>query len=93
MSNNDYRISAARRFFVGITEDPATGSAGGALGAYIVRQMIIPAEYFAKIKNKQGVEMGRPSSIKVQSEESDGHIRSVHEGGTSLLVIEGSLII
>lgn len=85
----------ARSFapFVGIPEDPATGSAGGALGAYLVKRMIIPADYFAKINIKQGVEMGRPSSIKVRIEESEGHIRSVQAGGTSLLVIEGSLII
>lgn len=85
----------ARSFapFLGIPEDPATGSAGGALGAYLVRQRIIPADYFAKINIKQGVEMGRPSSIKVQIEESEGRIRSVQAGGTSLLVIEGSLII
>lgn len=85
----------ARSFapFAGIPEDPATGSAGGALGAYLVKRRIIPADYFAKINIKQGIEMGRPSSIKVQIEESEGRIRSVQVGGTSLLIIEGSLLI
>ena len=79
--------------FIGIPEDPATGSAGGALGAYLVRQRIIPDEFFKKIHIKQGFEMGRPSSIKVEIEEYEGQIKSVQVGGTSLLVMQGSMII
>ena len=79
--------------FIGIQEDPATGSAGGALGAYLARHRIIPKEYFGKIHIKQGYEMGRPSSIKVNVSASDGQIKSVQVGGTSILVIEGSMTI
>ena len=85
----------ARSFapFIGITEDPATGSAGGALGAYLVRHKIIPTEYFNNIQINQGFQMGRPSCIKVSIKESSGHINSIQVGGTSLLVIQGSMTI
>ena len=79
--------------FIGIPEDPATGSAGGALGAYLVRHRIIPTEYFNNIQIKQGFEMGRPSSIKVGIKESNGQIKSIQVGGTSLMVIQGSMTI
>ena len=79
--------------FIGIHEDPATGSAGGALGAYLVRHGFIPTEYFSKIHIKQGFEMGRPSTIKVKIQEADGQIKSVQVGGNSLLVIQGSIML
>ena len=47
-----------------IIEDPATGSAGGSLGAYLVRHgKLKPAE---ELTIRQGLEMGRPSEIRVQ---------------------------
>jgi trans-2,3-dihydro-3-hydroxyanthranilate isomerase len=46
-----------------IGEDPATGSAGGSLGAYLVRQGRLAAGRSLEIK--QGYEMGRPSQIGV----------------------------
>ncbi|HTS12400.1 MAG TPA: PhzF family phenazine biosynthesis protein [Candidatus Limnocylindrales bacterium] len=48
----------------GLTEDPATGSAGGSLGAYLVRQEELNAGQTLSIV--QGVEMGRPSEIRVE---------------------------
>jgi trans-2,3-dihydro-3-hydroxyanthranilate isomerase len=48
----------------GIIEDPATGSAGGSLGAYLVRHgKLRPTDTLAIT---QGVEMGRPSEIRVE---------------------------
>lgn len=48
----------------GIIEDPATGSAGGSLGAYLVQHgKLKPGE---KLTITQGVEMGRPSEIQVE---------------------------
>lgn len=47
----------------GIAEDPATGSAAGSLGTYLVRQdMLQPGE---SLRIVQGVEMDRPSDIYV----------------------------
>jgi len=48
----------------GIIEDPATGSAAGSLGAYLVTHEFIEAGQTLVIT--QGVEMGRPSEIRVQ---------------------------
>jgi trans-2,3-dihydro-3-hydroxyanthranilate isomerase len=48
----------------GIIEDPATGSAGGSLGAYLVQHgKLKPSE---TLTIAQGVEMGRPSEIQVE---------------------------
>ena len=48
----------------GVMEDPATGSAAGALGAYLVHHNQIKASEPLLIS--QGVEMGRPSEIHVE---------------------------
>jgi trans-2,3-dihydro-3-hydroxyanthranilate isomerase len=47
----------------GIPEDPATGSAGGPLGCYLVRHNVIAAQKAASILNLQGVKMGRPATF------------------------------
>ena len=48
----------------GLLEDPATGSAAGSLGAYLVEHEFLEAGQPLLIT--QGVEMGRPSEIHVQ---------------------------
>src|SRR6266567_2122248 len=47
----------------GIAEDPATGSANGPLGAYLVRHGLSDG---ARIVSEQGYEMGRPSLLFVR---------------------------
>lgn len=48
----------------GIMEDPATGSAGGSLGAYLVRHERLRAG--EELVIAQGIEMGRPSEIHAE---------------------------
>jgi trans-2,3-dihydro-3-hydroxyanthranilate isomerase len=48
----------------GVMEDPATGSAGGSLGAYLVQHGKLKAGETLVIT--QGLEMGRPSEIQVE---------------------------
>jgi trans-2,3-dihydro-3-hydroxyanthranilate isomerase len=80
-------VGAARaRMFApsqGIPEDPATGSAAGPLGAYLLEHGRIarPAEGPARLAITQGVEMGRPSRIHVEVEGARGDIPAVHVGG------------
>jgi trans-2,3-dihydro-3-hydroxyanthranilate isomerase len=76
---------------LGITEDPATGGASGPLGCYLVRHDIIPIEEngTAKIVSEQGIEMGRPSFIKIEIEQSHGTISTVRVGGECVYVGEG----
>lgn len=62
----------------GIAEDPATGSANGPLGAYLVRHGISDG---ARIVSEQGYEMGRPSLLYVRVGGSRHAIASVHVGG------------
>ncbi len=82
----------ARSFapFIGIPEDPATGSVAGALGAYLLHHGVFGEETIS-IGIEQGVEMARRSEIRVQAENTGGVIESVKVGGKSKVVIEGEL--
>lgn len=86
----------ARSFapFIGIPEDPATGSVAGALGAYLVEHRVFPASgNTTSIRIVQGVEMERPSEISVEIAANEGAIDSVRVGGDSCVVLEGQLFI
>ncbi|MEK6786965.1 MAG: PhzF family phenazine biosynthesis protein, partial [Nitrospirota bacterium] len=56
---------------IGILEDPATGSAGGALGAYLVQNGVVEVGPTTNILIEQGYEIDRPSRILVQVESDD----------------------
>lgn len=77
--------------FIGIPEDPATGSAGGALGAYLIHHNFIENLDPSAIIIEQGFEMDRPSHILVSVDEADGKIQSVQVGGQAITVLEGYL--
>lgn len=62
----------------GIAEDPATGSANGPLGAYLVRHGVSDG---TRIVSEQGYEMGRPSMLYVRVGGGRDRITSVHVGG------------
>jgi trans-2,3-dihydro-3-hydroxyanthranilate isomerase len=76
---------------IGVPEDPATGSASGALGAYLVQHKIVNFGPLTEIVIEQGYEVERPSRILVQVESSSEGIRTVKVGGQCVLVVEGSL--
>lgn len=78
---------------VGVPEDPATGSAAGALGCYLVWHNIIrPHGGVANIIVEQGIEIGRPSRIHVEiTVGNGGDINEVRVGGTAVTVIEGEI--
>ena len=69
-----------------LVEDPATGSAAGSLGAYLVRHGKLPAGRALNIT--QGVEMGRPSSIRVQVMKA-GRQLVPQVSGCAVCVMEG----
>jgi trans-2,3-dihydro-3-hydroxyanthranilate isomerase len=75
----------------GIVEDPATGSASGPLGSYLLHHGAVPAEQAREILNLQGAAMGRPSRLHISIEHRDGAIARVQVGGQSVLVGEGTL--
>lgn len=78
---------------VGVFEDPATGSASGPLGCYLVRHRLVPRESADAILSLQGVKMGRPSHVHISIGVDGADIRHVRVGGTSVLAGEGTLYI
>ncbi len=76
---------------LGVGEDPATGSASGALGAYLVQQGVVEAAPTAHIVVEQGYEMGRPSTIHVEVDADDSGLVEVRVGGKAVEVAEGTL--
>jgi len=76
---------------IGILEDPATGSAGGALGAYLVQNGVVEIGPTTDILIEQGYEIDRPSRILVQVESDDDVIQGVKVGGHCVMVVEGTL--
>lgn len=76
---------------IGILEDPATGSASGALGAYLVQNGVVEVAITTEIIAEQGYEMDRPSRIIIQVESDDDMIQEVRVGGEVVMVIEGTI--
>jgi trans-2,3-dihydro-3-hydroxyanthranilate isomerase len=79
--------------FIGIQEDPATGSAAGALGAYLAHHKVIENLDLSAIVIEQGFEMNRPSHIQVSVEEANGEIRPIQVGGQAITVLEGDMLV
>lgn len=77
---------------IGIIEDPATGSASGALGAYLVKNGVVDVGPTTEIYMEQGYEIDRPSKILVQVFSDDDMIQKIKVGGQSVLVAEGKLL-
>ncbi len=75
----------------GISEDPATGSASGPLGSYLVRHSQVTRQQAQAMLNLQGVKLGRPSWIHIAIDAEDGAISRVRVGGTSVFVAEGTM--
>lgn len=67
----------------GQLEDPASGMAAGALGAYLVENEFIPRDKYESIVVEQGHWLGRPSRILVRVEKHSGAIRKVEVGGAA----------
>jgi trans-2,3-dihydro-3-hydroxyanthranilate isomerase len=80
----------AQRFFapqMGINEDPATGSAAGALAALRVFQGAEPGTVVVR----QGDEIRRPSTINVDVPGEPGAPGPPRVGGTAVLVLEATV--
>ena len=75
----------------GIPEDPATGSAAGCIGSYVVRHRAVPKASLTRLVVEQGVEMGRPARLYVEVHSEADRICSVLVGGSAVVVGEGSL--
>jgi trans-2,3-dihydro-3-hydroxyanthranilate isomerase len=72
----------------GIGEDPATGGASGPLGAYLLRHGLVQTRDKVEIVSRQGVQMGRPSTVHITLRPADDVIEV---GGTVVPVLTGTL--
>jgi len=78
-----------------ISEDPATGSAAGALGAYLVHHgaaNVEPRNASHRFVIEQGDFMKRPSRINIEIKDKLGAIDEVRVGGPSVVVAHGEVI-
>ena len=79
------------RFFApndNILEDPATGSAAGALSGYLVNHGVAKEKTFTI---EQGDFMNRPSRIHADVTGSPGNVERVKIGGSSVVVAKGEV--
>jgi trans-2,3-dihydro-3-hydroxyanthranilate isomerase len=64
---------------VDINEDPATGTAAAALGAYLARERLVdPA---VELRIRQGEVMGHPSELRLRIEHTAGTPERIRVGG------------
>jgi trans-2,3-dihydro-3-hydroxyanthranilate isomerase len=89
---------AHARFFApadNIPEDPATGSACGALGAYLIHHGALslePKDGRFHFVIEQGDFIHRPSRIRLNVKGKPGAVEDVKVGGPSVLVAKGEVV-
>ena len=81
------RLHARMLFYNG--EDPATGSASGCAGAWMVEHKV--AQPDERVLIEQGVEMKRPSRIFVRASRHNGRVVNVRVGGNVVEVLRGEI--
>ncbi|HEX9819931.1 MAG TPA: PhzF family phenazine biosynthesis protein [Methylomirabilota bacterium] len=89
---------AARRVYsrmfaphAGVPEDPATGSASGALGAYLLLHGLVEPAPRLTIVSEQGTKMARPSFVHIDLTVNDGRVSGIRVGGRVVPVLRGRL--
>lgn len=101
-SRETLEVGASRahaRFFApadNIPEDPATGSACGALGAYLIHHGALSLEPEAgryRFVIEQGDFINRPSRIHLDVKGEAGRVEEVKVGGSAVLVARGEVLV
>ena len=77
---------------LGVLEDPATGSAAGPLGCYLLQHGLVTPDEARQLTNAQGVKMGRASRIHMAITGAPGSITDVRVGGEAVLVARGEFL-
>jgi trans-2,3-dihydro-3-hydroxyanthranilate isomerase len=72
---------------LGVPEDPATGSAAGPLALHLARHGRIA--FGDTIEIRQGVEIGRPSTLHARVEGSADRVERILVGGSAVVVARG----
>jgi trans-2,3-dihydro-3-hydroxyanthranilate isomerase len=81
------RLHARMIFYNG--EDPATGSAAGCAGAWMVANGV--AQPDEQVIIEQGIEMNRPSRIFVRASQKDDRVVNVRVGGNAIEILRGEI--
>jgi trans-2,3-dihydro-3-hydroxyanthranilate isomerase len=76
--------------YVGIPEDPATGSGNGCLAGYLVKHRYFENDQI-DIRVEQGYEIGRPSRLYLKAAQHNDSI-DVNVGGRVVMVAKGKLV-
>jgi trans-2,3-dihydro-3-hydroxyanthranilate isomerase len=77
----------------GVPEDPATGSAGGPLGAYLVTHGLVPAAEDVRLVSEQGTKLGRQSFVHIRLRARDGTPADIRVGGGVVPMLDGHLCV
>ena len=75
----------------GVPEDPATGSASGPLGAYLVLNGLVRKGALVEIVSEQGTKMGRQSFLHIRIAMEGERMTGIRVGGSVVPVLEGEL--
>jgi trans-2,3-dihydro-3-hydroxyanthranilate isomerase len=76
----------------GLPEDPVTGTASGAAGAYLARHNHLPtSNSILNFRTEQGYVMNRPGNAEVRIRSVENEIRSVEVSGYAVISGEGKL--
>ena len=76
---------------LGVSEDPATGSAAGPLAVHLARHGRIA--FGEEIEIRQGAEVGRPSLLHARAVGSAERIERVEVGGSAVIVARGEFML
>jgi len=77
---------------VGVDEDPVTGTAAGALGAYLVQNKVVtPTDDCVRILVEQGNEIERHGLVHVEIGLEESAISTVRVGGSAVTVYQGAM--
>jgi trans-2,3-dihydro-3-hydroxyanthranilate isomerase len=87
----DDATAYSRLLGTGGIEDPATGSAAGPAGCFLVKYRLATPDPAGVIVFLQGVQVRRPSRLHVKVAGSPGDISGVKVGGTAVVVGEGTM--
>lgn len=77
--------------YLGVAEDPATGSAAGPLALHLARAGLIA--FGQQLRIEQGAEVNRPSVLFARAIGSADHLERVEVGGSAVLVARGEFVI
>lgn len=91
----DPDVVRARMFApdLGVPEDPATGSAALGLGVHAVTCGLLPGDGTSRFTVRQGVEMGRPSTLHVEVDAAAGVATSARVTGEVVRVSRGRIAV